>query len=146
MPQISKYQLTQKDWEKIWQLFVTVIGNVDQGQSEQLVFGLLTSTEQVMLAKRFAVSLLLLHGNSPSLIQHRLKMSRSTVYSIKALLLEKPIYQKLLSKLFPEKIVLQKGNKPSIDTNTWIDMLFRGKHERWRFHQGYSSRGSKSVR
>lgn len=83
MTQISKYPLdgdTEKEmFRKFWQS-LTSLRDADSVASFFSDF--LTDTEEIMLAKRFTVAMLLLHGRQPRDIKRILHVSNSTTGSV----------------------------------------------------------------
>src|SRR3989338_8970598 len=84
MPHISKTKLKQKTFLKINTLLIdSLFSKSARGNGKNVLKSLLTKTEQVMLAKRLAVIVLLDRGYSLYRIAKSLKVSPSTVARIK---------------------------------------------------------------
>ena len=135
MSQISKRPIKEKVWQKLWQTMMIIFREakeIDQVQS--LFFGLLTETEQIMLAKRLMVSLLVLSDWSCTDIAFHLKMSAATVYKIKAYTDYDKDYQIIIRKVFPRKI--KPPAKEKIYSDYWlltlIEDIFAGRQNRSR--------------
>ncbi|MBI1869362.1 hypothetical protein HYS11_00125 [Candidatus Gottesmanbacteria bacterium] len=98
MPQVSRKKL-HKDVEKqIFTIFWQAISRCkDSSDTASFFSDILTQTEQIMLAKRYAIACLLLRGKSPIQINHILRVSFSTVSSVASWLKNaKPQTQRIL--------------------------------------------------
>lgn len=81
MPQISKQFVKHNVQQKIeWLLKEVISRSRDQKETAELIEALLTKTEQVMIAKRLSIVLMLAKGCSIPEIESTLKVSRPTVY------------------------------------------------------------------
>jgi len=78
MPHISKKRVKNKIFIKIYNQLAEVIAKVDVVQSKLLMKELLTYTERIMIAKRLALILMLLQGQSIYRAVKLLKISSST--------------------------------------------------------------------
>ncbi len=80
MPHVSSKKLEQKIYDRIFAGMVEAIAKTKNTQeSKALVTMLLTPTERMMLAKRYALVLMLERGVRPMYIHRTLKISLSTV-------------------------------------------------------------------
>lgn len=80
MPHISSKKLEQKIYDRIFASMVEAIAKTKNTQeSKALVTMLLTPTERTMLAKRYALILMLKRGVRPMYIHQTLKISLTTV-------------------------------------------------------------------
>jgi uncharacterized protein YerC len=82
MPHINKDPLDAVLFAKLFSELQILISKIDSSSAEAVLSSLLTSTEQIMLTKRFAVILFLNRGLTSYEIWHVLKMSPSTVARI----------------------------------------------------------------
>lgn len=129
MPHVSKHKLSKKVVRQIQTLLISVIRSGKTASSTRdILFDLLTETEQVMLAKRLSVVFLLKQGKSVYYIMNALSMSPNTV-SYMSEQLESGQY-KHLEELFNKK-------KEREVMQDWIDIFIRagmpsrGK-DRWK--------------
>ncbi|MBI2637684.1 MAG: hypothetical protein HYW88_02175 [Candidatus Sungbacteria bacterium] len=84
MPQISRVQLSKEIQGEIFTTLLTSFVQVTDGRTmEKFLDNLLTPTEKVMLAKRLMVAILLQRGHPEGLISTMLKLSRTTVHTVK---------------------------------------------------------------
>jgi uncharacterized protein YerC len=83
MPQISKHKLDKTLEEEIFLQFWTSVSKLrDAGVAASFFSDLLSDTEEIMLAKRFAVAILILRGKRPIDITGTLHVSYSTIRSV----------------------------------------------------------------
>ncbi len=141
MPQISRKKLSDKVWQKIWQRFALALSSVrSRGGVEVLVSGLLTPTEEVMVAKRLMVGVLSLSGWKPYEIAGALKMSPATVYKLRAYLEMNKNYREFLKRTFPGKIASRsesKGAREGGDSLAeFLEDIFVGYRHRSRLYFG----------
>jgi uncharacterized protein YerC len=105
MPQISKYPLHADVEDEMFRQFWTSISRLRSSSDVSEFFtDLLSATEQLMLAKRFTISILLLRGKKPNEIVSTLNVSYSTVHGVSSWLKNaKPRTRMLLQKMVKEK-------------------------------------------
>ena len=83
MTQISKYPLTKEAKEELFTIFWNSISELRTASAVSGFFSdLLTDTEELMLAKRFAVALLLFQGKKPIEIAFAIHVSFSTIRGV----------------------------------------------------------------
>lgn len=83
MPQISRRFLQSKVQKKMDELLIELIGKCrSREEAAGFTAALLTPTEKTMIAKRLAITLMLLKGYSPGDIDDILKVSIATVYKV----------------------------------------------------------------
>ena len=84
MPQVSKIKLDPEIENNIFTAFFNSFAKTTEKQTiEKFLDNLLTQTEKIMLAKRFAAALLI-HRNYPTdLISYTLKLSRTTIGTVR---------------------------------------------------------------
>lgn len=101
MSQISKRRIHPKVEEKIRRLLVESVALCrDQQVAANFLDVLLTSTEKIMIAKRIAIALMLIKGYSAAEIDEKLKVSLTTIASVKTWLdLKGKEYLGLLNEL-----------------------------------------------
>tara|TARA_B100000745_G_scaffold299776_1_gene251453 strand:- start:457 stop:882 length:426 start_codon:yes stop_codon:yes gene_type:complete len=78
MVNISKESLCQKDLHRLFTQLNSTVGRLSAKQSEDFLSGLLGTEEKVMLAKRLAAIIMLVHGQSIYRVATSLKVSTST--------------------------------------------------------------------
>lgn len=80
MPQISKYRLGRTFQEEIFRRFWSIVAHLKTNRDVAEFFSdILTHTEEVMLAKRLTIAVLLLRGKLPVDIANILHVSFSTI-------------------------------------------------------------------
>ena len=112
MTQISKYPLTKEVKEELFTIFWNTISEL---RSTQAVSGflsdLLTDTEELMLAKRFAIALLLFQGKKPIEIVSTIHVSFSAIRGVSSWIDKAtPLTVKLL-----EAVIKQQSWQSAID-------------------------------
>lgn len=85
MAQVSKYPISQDVYERCWEIFIKTLINIKNPPSaQQIIEGLLTPTEKIMLVKRLAIALLLEQGYEYREIAKILKVSLPTIATVSA--------------------------------------------------------------
>lgn len=104
MPQVSKYTLDKTlEREMFQQFWVSVATLRDAGTAASFFSDLLSDTEETMLAKRFAIAILILRDKRPVDIAATLHVSYSTIHSVASWVKNaKPKTQKLLQSMIRE--------------------------------------------
>lgn len=83
MTQVSKHKLNQQVYSKIFLLFPKFLGRLSrQGQEIEVVEALFSRVEQTMMAKRIAISFMLIKGYTYEQISSKLKVSYGTIGKI----------------------------------------------------------------
>ncbi len=83
MSQVSKYQLSNKIYTKIFSLFPQFLYRMtSHGKQAELVDAFFTRTEKVVIAKRVAIAFMLVKGYKYDQIVGKLKVSHGTVAKI----------------------------------------------------------------
>jgi uncharacterized protein YerC len=134
--QVSKRKLNPEIWERVFNLFLESFGGI-KNKKEFAVFieDILSPTEKIMLAKRFAIAILIAKGNSYDSITDILKVTPSTVSRVTILLrYGKGLNKSIEKALKKDKIrVLWKEIQDLIDTPTKGNLreyALRGKRRR----------------
>ena len=84
MPQVSKYPMDRELEKRMFDIFYQTIADLkSKGQVQDFLSDLLSQTEHVMLSKRLAIAVLLIKGNTYEMIRDTLKVSTSTIVTIK---------------------------------------------------------------
>lgn len=83
MAHVSKQPLDSKLSKELFVQLSVLVAKTDRKNGAQFLQTLLTDTEQVMLAKRLAVILMLSEGYSTYKVWNTLRMSKSTVVAMK---------------------------------------------------------------
>lgn len=84
MVQLSKQDVDQKILKRITEIFLeSILRLKNKKDATEFLETLLTRTEQLMLAKRFAIAVLLAKGYDYESIKHVLKVSQGTISSVK---------------------------------------------------------------
>lgn len=80
MTQISKIQLKRNTAERIFEIFIKTLLNIQKkSEAEKLISDFFTPTERIMLAKRLAIALLLEKGYNYLTIKDLLHVSTATI-------------------------------------------------------------------
>lgn len=105
MPRISRYPLDKIIETEMFRQFWESISRLKNASEVSAFFSdLLSDTEEVMLAKRFAVAVLLLRGKRPSDISSSLHVSFTSIGSVASWLKNaKPRTQRLLQEMTQSK-------------------------------------------
>ncbi len=83
MSQVSKNQLSNKVYEKIFSLFPRFLYKMtSKGKQSELVNAFFTRTEKIVFAKRIAIAFMLTKGYSYRQISTKIKVSTSTIIKI----------------------------------------------------------------
>jgi uncharacterized protein YerC len=81
--QISSQKLDKKTLQQLFHHLQCVLVNLKStDQADQFITSFFTETEQVVLAKRLAIALLLKQGVPYESIKHQLKVSSATISSV----------------------------------------------------------------
>lgn len=130
MSHISKNKLEPKLFNLIFTELSSLVAQSNRRSSSKLLRSLLTETEQIMLAKRLAIIVMLFQNKGVFQIAHRLHMSTSTVRRI-ADAYEEGVYADITRTLAQNK---EKNERfwELIDIISRGGMPSRGK-DRWQF-------------
>jgi uncharacterized protein YerC len=83
MAQVSRHQLPPEMIDLIYQEFCGFLGGINTSTGiHQFLNDFLTSTEQIILSKRFMIMVLLMRGHSVEHIKNTLYVSNSAVMSV----------------------------------------------------------------
>lgn len=83
MTQVSKHQLNEEVYRKIFLLFPQFLGSLSRkGRELVVVDALFSTTEQTMIAKRIAIAFMLVKGYGYAPISAKLKVSYGTIAKI----------------------------------------------------------------
>ena len=129
MTHVSKYKLKEKDFEKLYTKFQSVIAQLQKTDSKHFLGELLSESEKIMLTKRFSAIVMFKKGCSVYRVAQVLHMSPSTAERMK-LKFEIGAYKHIVAILNSKKEL----NKDFWDT---IEIILRaglppmGKH-RWK--------------
>ncbi len=83
MPQVSKYKLDKTLEQEMFNQFWESVSKLQNaGMAASFFSDLLSDTEEIMLAKRFAIAILILRGKRPIDIAGTLHVSYSTIRSV----------------------------------------------------------------
>ncbi len=83
MSQVSKYQLNNRIYTKIFTLFPQFLYRMtSRGKQAQLVDAFFTRTEKIVIAKRVAIAFMLVKGYTYDQIVGKIKVSHGTVAKI----------------------------------------------------------------
>jgi len=105
MARVSRYPLDQALENEMFRQFWRSVAQLRSAEEVASFFSdLLSHTEEVMLAKRFAIAILLLRGKKPVEIAATIKVSFSTISSVAAWVKNaKPQTRQMLERLLAEK-------------------------------------------
>lgn len=83
MTRVSKNPLRKDIQERVWEIFLTSLSSLKKEVAMDFVNDLLSETEKVMLSKRLSIALMIIKGYNSSYIATTLKVSGSTVNSVR---------------------------------------------------------------
>jgi uncharacterized protein YerC len=87
MTQVSKFKLRNDVWERIFDLFgESILSIKDKKELNGFLEDFLSPTERIMLAKRFAITVLLAKGNDYQSIKSLLRVTPSTIAKMSLLM------------------------------------------------------------
>lgn len=117
MPQISRRWLKPEVENKIHRLLVECIReSKDEQTAGNFIDVLLTKTEKMMIGKRIAIALMLIKGHTPPEIDEKLKVSLTTIYTVKTWFEEKgKEYWRLLKKIADRDEIDEKEYRRLVD-------------------------------
>lgn len=100
MTRVSRIPIEKGVWERVWEIFLSSLSSLKKESAANFVDDLLSDAEKIMLAKRLSVALMLIKNYSSAEISDTLKVSPSTVNSVKRWLNVKGEgYRTILSKI-----------------------------------------------
>ncbi len=106
MTQVSKYLISDEVYERIFDIFVKAFLNLNTKKDiTNFLNDFLTPTEQIMLAKRFAIAFLLTKGYSYREISEILRVSTSTIGFVSMDLKLKKYYRNVVDEIFKDERV-----------------------------------------
>ena len=104
MAQISKYLISKDIYDRIFDLFLKTIVNLEtKNNTSAFLDGFLTPTEKVMLSKRLAIGLLLAKEYPYREISKVLKVSLGTIGSVGRNYKYQPGYQVVIQKILGDE-------------------------------------------
>lgn len=117
MARVSQRWLQPEVEDKIYQLLLEcVTESKDKQSAGNFIDVLLTKTEKLMIGKRIAIALMLIKGHTPPEIDEKLKVTQTTVYTVKTWLEEKgKEYWKLLKKISDRDDIDEKEHRRRLD-------------------------------
>src|SRR3989344_1358503 len=105
MTQVSKYPISKKVADRIFEVFLkTIVEIKNNKEADEFISDLLTPTEKIMLAKRLAVAFLLEKGYDYRTIQKIIRVSSPTISSVNtALKYGSESYKKFVTRIIKEE-------------------------------------------
>lgn len=105
MGRISKRRIDPEIEERIFEIFWDYLATLrDLKDIHEFLISLLSFTEQVMIAKRLAIAVLLARGYNYEEIDQTLKVSKSTVGTVhKQILIGAPGYKKAVDRILKKE-------------------------------------------
>ena len=104
MPQVSKYPLPKDVYDQIQDLFINSVVKLGNKRKVKDFFGhLLTPTEQVMLAKRLAISYLLAEKYDYRSISSLLRVSTTTVSKVAGIYKYNKDFRNYINRIIKEE-------------------------------------------
>lgn len=83
MTLVSKYKLRPEVWNKVFNLFTTSLSSIkNKNNFEVFLNDFLSPTEKIILAKRFAIAVLLAKGNKYEQIKSLLHVTSATISKV----------------------------------------------------------------
>ncbi len=121
MTQVSKYHLDNETYKSIFFAFLNSITKLrNTNTSDKFLREFLTGTEQIMLAKRFSVAMMLRKKYDYRLISKILRVSTGTIASVHNQLNKGPAMRYIIDKIIKE----EKLNEFWDNISKIIDSLF----------------------
>ncbi len=133
MTQVSKNQLNRKVFEKIFALLPQIISNLrKEAEAKEFVNAIFSKTEQIMIAKRFAIMFMLRKDYSYEEISFTLKVSYGTIAKMSQLYqYASDNFKKQIDKLIANETVNEFLNEVAYRVQTFIPPKGRN-WSRWR--------------
>lgn len=105
MSQVSKVKLDKELEHELYKQFWYSLAKINNSaKSSDFFSDMLTDTEKLMLAKRFAAAILIIRGKSPTEIRSAIRLAYSTIGSISSWVKNaKPATKNILEGLSKEK-------------------------------------------
>lgn len=105
MGRVSKRRIDPEIEERIFEIFWDYLATLrDPKEINEFLISLLSFTEQVMIAKRLAIAVLLARGYNYEDIDQTLKVSKSTVGTVhKQILIGAPGYKKAVERILKKE-------------------------------------------
>jgi len=136
MVNVSKQPLEKESYKSLFNQFALLTGKATKQNAASFLDGLLTSSEQMLLAKRVAAILMLNEGYSSYRVSKVLKMSPTTVGAMYANY-QNGHYSGVLQVVGRSKAEKEKM-WAAVELILRAGMPSRGK-DRWKFLNNYSS-------
>lgn len=129
MPQISRHKLDQDVQNRLLQLFWRSLSRLGSPeQAAEFFSDLLTSTEEIMLSKRYTIAILLTKGYAAKHIHDTLNVSFTTIGTVAGWLKNlKPATKKIIDRHLKDEAWRQFFDK----IEAALDILPPGKYEDW---------------
>lgn len=107
MTQVSKHPLSKNVSEKVFNIFVNTLLNVQKtSEAQELISDFLTPTERIMLAKRLGIVFFLEKGYKYEHIKEILKVSTATIAHVnRSRQFGSNGYKKFISKIIRDEFV-----------------------------------------
>jgi len=86
MARVSKIRLDKITYTRVLDTFDLVLGKLNKNEIRTFLYSLMSGTERLMVAKRFAAITLIQRGLSDKDIADRLKMTRATINKLKLIM------------------------------------------------------------
>lgn len=85
MTMVSKHKLSPEVWSKVFNLFTTSLSSIkDKDSFDIFLNDFLSPAEKIILAKRFAIAVLLAKGNNYEQVKSLLHVTSTTVSKVSA--------------------------------------------------------------
>lgn len=126
MAQVSKKFLSKDISQRMFEVFFSAFTKLSGENVADFIEDLLTPTEKIMLAKRFTIAFLLLKGYEYEEIADILKVSKGTIWNVKAWLrLKGQGYRTIIEKISKEEKIKK-----------ILKEIKNSAEEFWRFRYG----------
>ncbi|MBI4067769.1 hypothetical protein HY407_05290 [Candidatus Gottesmanbacteria bacterium] len=105
MGRVSKRRLDREVEERMFEIFRSYLASLTNPfHIEEFMTTLLSYTEKITLAKRFAIAILLNRGHTYEQIDETLKVSKATILGVhRQILIGAPGYQRAYQKILKDK-------------------------------------------
>ena len=107
MPHISKKKLDKRTYTQVLDALDLLLGKLKKDEVRTFLYSLMSGTERLMVAKRFAAIILIQQGVEDKEISERLKITRATISKLKLIMKVKDQGFELAYKKFKQEKLMK---------------------------------------
>ncbi len=115
MPHLSPRELDPRTKKEILQVFAMVLGKLNNNETKEFLFSILSETERIMLAKRLAIITLLQEGIDDAAISEALGVTKITINRMQLFLNLRPRGFEIARNKINEDKIMQELKKVLVD-------------------------------